>query len=375
MISILGEISKLRKDADIVIDYKNINRYRVVIIENNGSRTSYYFAVPMYNVETRKTIDMKFLGQRETFYYTGSNANIIIGKDIKMENNAGTCKISLAAAGARISDNAISCADEIIFPTTNGVAIKSSLKRKKTYSFCVEVSKPFLKVRANDKYFALMNERFTPFFYISCIGTLDATENIISPAKLNYQKITDRKYVINITPSSDFGKFVLIESNLYEPKLFQDTTVESKSPKNNNVFGGIGFIGTTKEFGEQWLYTRPDFSKMTELNDKKIIQAILHIPKLNNSTIPLTASKISARFCSFGSQWNNKIPEASTLGDSEITEQYINLNITSIFTDKYGRFSKSEGIILKSKIKGSGFSVISTGDNNLNPQILEINYT
>ena len=374
MISILGEINKLRKGADIVIDYKNTSRYRVVTIEDDGSRTSYYFAVPIYNIETRKTIDMKFLCQRESLYYTGSNANIIIGKDIKMENNAGTCKIHLAAAGVRISDNAISCGEEIIFPTTNGVAIKSSLKHKKTYSFCVEVSKPFLEVRANDKYFAFMNERFTPLFYISCIGTLDATDNIISPAKLNYQKITDRKYIINITPSSDLGKFVLIESNLYEPKLFQDTTVESKNPKNNNVFGGTGFIGTTKEFGEQWLYTRPDFSKMTGLNDKKIIRAILHIPKLNKSAIPLTASKISARFCSFGSQWNNKIPETSTLGDSEITEQYINSNITSILTDKYGRFSKNEGIILKSKIKGSGFSVISTGDSNLNPQILEINY-
>ena len=41
MNSILNEISKLRKGTPLVIDYKNSNRYRVVAVEPDGSKTAY----------------------------------------------------------------------------------------------------------------------------------------------------------------------------------------------------------------------------------------------------------------------------------------------------------------------------------------------
>ena len=219
-----------------------------------------------------------------------------------------------------------------------------------------------------------MSERFRPFVSFSCIGTSDANGNIIAPAKISYQKITDRKYTVSVIPCSSLGKSVLIEANLYEPKLFQDTTVESKNAKANNAFGSIGFIGSTKEFGEQWLYSRPDFTKMSALNDKKILRAVLHIPKLNTGSIELTSSKVAARFCSFGSTWDNKIAEASTFNESQITDNYINLNLMPVLTDKQGSLQRGEGFILKAKRKNTGFSVIATGDNYLFPQILEVNY-
>lgn len=166
----------------------------------------------------------------------------------------------------------------------------------------------------------------------------------------------------------------MIEANLYEAKLMQDTTVESKNPKMNNAFGSIGFIGSTKEYGEQWLYTRPDFSKMRELNDKRILRAVLHLPRLNNDSVELAMSRVAARFCSFGSNWNNKISEASLLADSKITDHYIDLNLMPIISDERGRLLRQEGFILKAKKKNSGFSVITTGDSYLMPQIIEINY-
>ena len=165
-----------------------------------------------------------------------------------------------------------------------------------------------------------------------------------------------------------------MEANLYEPKLFQDTTVESKNAKVNNVFGGIGFIGSTKEFGDQWLYSRLDFTKISELNDKKILRVVFHLPKLNTAAIELTSSKVAARFCSFGSTWDNKIAEASAFNESQITDNYIDLNLMPVLTDKQGRLQRGEGFILKAKKKNSGFAVIATGDNYFAPQILEINY-
>lgn len=374
MNSILNEISKLRKGTPLVIDYKNSNRYRVVAVEPDGSKTAYYFTAPIYNSRTRKAVDMKFQFNDETIYSSGSNTNITISENIRMENAEGSCIVSLSSRVKRISEYELSCGHATIYPTTNGVAINSPCPEGKTYTFVVEISKPFLEVRANDKYFALMSERFRPFVAVSCIGTSDANGNIIAPAKISYQKITDQKYTVSVIPCSSLGKTVLIEANLYEDKLFQDTTVESKNAKTNNAFGSIGFIGTTKEFGEQWLYTRPDFSKMNELNDKKILRAILHLPRLSSSTIELTASKVSARFCSFGSTWENKIAETSPICDSQITDHYIDLNMMPIMADKHGRLSRGEGFILKAKKKNSGFSVVATGDNYLYPQILEMNY-
>ena len=374
MTSILHEISQLRKESSLVIDYKNNNRYRVVVLEPDGSKTAYYFSAPIYNTRTRRAVDMKFYPEGENICYTGSSAKITIADNIKMENADGSCTISILNSPTHVSDYEISCGDEHIYPTTNGLAIKSDCSDGNPYTFSIEVSKSFLEVRANDKYFALMSEQFRPFIAVSCIGTTDACGNIISPAKLTYQKISDRKYTISISPCSSLGKSVLFEANLYEPKLFQDTTVESKNPKTNNAFGSIGFIGNTKELGEQWLYSRPDYSKILELNDKKIMRAILHLPKLNSGAIELTTSKVTARFCSFGSTWDNKVAETSSLADSQIADNYIDLNLLSVLTDKQNRLSRGEGFILKAKTKNIGFAVIATGDNYFTPQILEINY-
>ena len=374
MNSILGEISKLRKGAPLVIDYKNSNRYRIAASETNGTKTAYYFTSPIYNCRTRKAVDLKFHSNGDVAYATGSNANITISGNIRMENFEETCVISISDQISRISESEVLCKNQRIYPTTNGVAINSPCASEKSNTFTIEISKPFLEVRANDKYFALMSERFRPFVAISCIGTLDAGGNVISPARISYQKISDRKYTISVFPCSPLGKSVLFEANLYEPKLFQDTTVESKNAKANNAFGSIGFIGTTKEFGEQWLYSRPDFTKMQELNDKKILRAVIHLPKLNNGAVELTTSKVAARFCSFGSTWDNKIAEASIFNESQITDHFIDLNLLPLLTDKQGRIQRSEGFILKSKKKNSGFSVIATGDNYFTPQILEINY-
>ena len=75
---------------------------------------------------------------------------------------------------------------------------------------------------------------------------------------------------------------ILFEINLYERKLFLDTTVESKNIGVNNAFGSIAFVGDTEQFGEQWLYSRPAFSLISELYEKSLNYAVLHIPKYSD---------------------------------------------------------------------------------------------
>ena len=64
----------------------------------------------------------------------------------------------------------------------------------------------------------------------------------------------------------------------------------------------------------------------------------------------------------------------TSLPDPQIAGRYIDLDLTKLITDKYGRLTVSDGLILKAKKKDFGFSVIATADNYLFPQIFEINY-
>ena len=375
MQSVLGEISKLRRGSPIIIDYHNSNRYRLVVQESNGTKTAYYFSTPIYSRRTRKMIDVKFQSNGDAIFSTGSNTNITVSRNVLIENAEGSCYIELSQNCNLISSQKVRCGSMVLIPTTNGVAFKCALKTNEKATFTIEVGQPFLNVRANDRCFALMKERFRPFVVFSCIGTVDTSGDVIAPAKIEYQKLTDRRYRIAIFSTSPLAQSVLFEANLYENKLFQDTTVESMNPSTNNAFGSVGFIGNSSAYGEQWLYTRLDYSRIPEIMDKRIQKAVLHMPKLNQSKVEFSAYKVSARFCSFGSNWDNKIPGESPVSDSSSQNGYQSLDFTSLLIDgRTKTITKSEGLILKPKVKGSGFSVIATGDSYLAPQIMEINF-
>ena len=374
MRAVLEEIAVLRGNKPIIIDYRNSNRYRLVVQEDASSKTGYYFSTPIYNRKDRRMIDMRFRRNGNAIYASGSNANITVLENIHMENAEGSCVLELQQSPTLISDKELCGGNIHICLTCNGVMIRSPINEGK-FDFVIEAGEPFLNVRANDKYFALMKERFRPLVVFSCIGSVDAVGNVTAPAKMEYQKLTDKKYRLTVSAASPLAQFVMFEANLYENKLFQDTTVESNNPAVNNAFGSIGFIGNTAMYGEQWLYSRLDYSRMSELMDKSIQNVILHIPKLNQSKVELRAFQVKARFCSFGSNWDNKIGEGAPISDSTINSRYQSIKLTPLLVDPRTKlFIQSEGVILKPKIRGSGFSVIGTGDSYLAPQILEINY-
>lgn len=374
VISAFYEIFVLRRKTPIVIDRQNSNRYRVIVSESDGSKTAYYFAVPIYNLNSGRAVDLKFHTKGNAAYATGSNASVNIGKNIYIKNADGACAVSLSGCISHFAGSEIRYGNTRIFPTTNGVALKSMCSENHPFAFAIEVDKPFLNTRTNGKYFALMSDEHRPFVTVSCIGTTNRSGKVIAPAKIAHRKINDKKFALTVIPCSPSGNSVLTEINLHEEKLLKDTTVESKNPDSNNAFGSVAFTGQTDEFGEQWLYTCPDFSKMAELNDRKILKAVFHLPFHNNDPVVLSAFAVSSRFCSFGSTWENKIPATYRLATSECTDGYISLDLTSALSDKCGRLIKGDGFILRAEKNVSGFSAVATGDSYLTPQIIEINY-
>ena len=375
MKSVLGEIKKIRKEKPFVIDTHNHNRYRVVGFDDSGIRTAYYFTTPIYNEKTRKILNLKFNTDNGIAYYTGSNADVRISQNIKLENTDGYCCIDISDRPMMITESEVICGENIIVPTTNGVAIKCNAKIKKTFAFEVEINNSLSGIRRNSKYLAFMKERFKPFIVFSCIGCMDAYNNVIAPAKIEYEKISEKKYRIVISATDLSAQYIMFECNLYENKLLQDTTVESVNPLSNNAFGGVGFVGDTSLYGQQWLYSKLDYLKIADLMDKRIKKFVLHIPKLNDKGVDLSAFKVSSRFCSFGSNWNNKISGSVLISNSISSKAYHSFDLTSLFVEPRTRtMMRSNGLILKTKIKDSGFSAISTGDSSYAPQIIEVAY-
>ena len=348
----------------------------MVLEEQDGSKTAYYFSAPVYNNRTRKLVDMKFYEKEGTVYSIGSNARCTFTDHVKMENDEGICRVSLDKSVVFVREQELLCKNHYLHPTLNGFAYQISCQGGSPYTFDLEVARPFMEVRANDKCFCLMSERFRPFVSVSCIGTMDQSGQAIAPAKIIYQKLTDRKYRLTIIPCSPKGSWMWMEINLYEGKLVQDTTVESANPVTNNAFGSTAFIGYTKEFGEQWLYTRLDSSKMSELMNRRIRKVIMHLPIYNQTALELEALRLPRRFCSFGSAWENKIEAAETISNSVLGSRYQDIDITALLADaRMGYSTRNEGLLLKPCKKNAGFSAIATGDSYYAPQIYEINYS
>ena len=374
MNSILNEVDALRKGKPLIVDRSNKNRYRLVTHEEDGSKTAYYFSVPIYNESIRKLLDLKFQNDGRTCSLIGSNSKIIVGDSISLENLQGTCQLMMPKGYRFKSDQCISYQGAEVFPTTNGIAMKVDLDTEKSYCFRLKSDWSFYQIRSNNKYVALMSEKFKPFVTVSCIGSLYQNGELFAPAEIQYQKISDREFEITVCSDSPYAKQILFEVNLQETKMFQDTTVESRNPKQNNAFGGTAFIGNSTAFGEQWLYARPDFSILNDLLGQSIKKAVLHIPILHRNDMKLMTVGLTTRFCSFGSNWNNKKGGSQKTNLSETVSGYHKIDITNMITQNQRLQTTSEGWIIRSAVKNSGFSAISTGDSFYSPQILEVTF-
>lgn len=373
MRSVLNEILTLRSKKAPVIDYSNKNRYCVIASEDNGTKTAYFFSTPIYNKKSNKLVDLKFYENEKAWRAYGSNAAVSISDKVCLENEDGCFEIIFPENLINTSETSVRYENAEIVPSLNGILVKAACMKHQPYEIRLVSEQSFIPARANERCFSLMKEEFKPFITLSCIGVLNSAGQMIAPCAIEYQKPSDKEYAIILQHGSPYGVTLLFEINLHEEKLFQDTTVESLHPDVNNAFGGTAFIGKTASYGEQWLYSRPDFSKLSNLYDKQIHKAAIHIPKFGGSCA-LTAFGLPTRFCSFGSKWENKVQTSEEIADTVPSDKYQSLDITKLLTDRAGFLKPSEGFVLKPKVNSCGFSAVSTGDSCFAPQILEINF-
>ena len=366
--TILKEIKYLRGMRDFLIDRRNSNRYRIMVKEPVGT-TAYCFSTPIYNNKTKALIQTNFVASKSGVLFKGSNGLISVNENrCIFENHDGRC-IILVPDIPEVHDKSKKVAlNSIVVPTVNGLryTVKGNHFRLQLKSETKQEG-----IRSNSLCFSVMQEKFKPFLSVAGLYARDESGKVL-PVELRYQDKGNQTYDLTLFHSGIGGCF-LFEVNLYEAKLFQDTTVESANPDVNNSYGAVGFIGKTKQFGEQWLYSRPDFSKIPDMTSDRIERVLLHIPILNGSSENVEVYIPEKRFCSFGSTWNKKVNVSSKITTSNNNCRYLTIDVTTIFVNRADHtLVYNEGFILKKPKGKKDFIAISTGDCYSAPQILEI---
>lgn len=378
MRSILEEIGKLRNVVSypLHIDRTNQNPYRLVLHEEDGTRTAYYFSVPIYNQQTRRLLRPCFTNDQGSYSHHGCSAKISAKENvIYMRNTDGECQLLFDGSPFRETTGELDNGSFRISGTLNGIACKGRKNEEMSVKFILHTDSLVLSVRANDRCFSLMSSEFRPFVTVSGIAALDSFGQIAAPLRVHYQRLTDYDYALELFADSPYSHTAFFEVNMYAAKLFQDTTVDSQKADTNNAFGGTAYIGNSATYGEEWLYTRPDHSRLEDLLGRELRQAVFHIPSWAHRTVEMSAFSVVSRFCSFGSTWNNKVPESYKIGDTVVANGYHHLDVSGHFIEQNSRFLRHhEGMILRSKVKGTGYTAISTGDSYFAPQILEVRF-
>lgn len=354
--------------TDFIIDAQNSNRYAVKVKESSGF-TVYCFSTPIYHAETGRIIQLSLIPTPTGFSFCGTNARLSVCQNrCVLENREGKITLVLPESPAAFGTKKAECSTLVIKPTLNGFLLTA---RKRNLIFSLESEGQQSGIRVSPNCFSVMREEFRPFCSLAALTALQ--ESSCQPVLIRQEEIGKHFYRIEI--GNEQADLISFEINLYEPKLFQDTPLESLHPDANNAFGAMAFLGKTRAFGEQWLYTRPDFSKIKEFCTDRIRKAILNIPVFGESTGKLEISAPATRFCSFGSTWNKKVSPAGSAFVAGTGGRFLSLDVSEAFTNKRTHtLAYNEGLILRATGKKNRPVAISTGDCYAAPQILELKF-
>ena len=330
----LNLIKKIRKTCDkpnIRVD--NGNEYRMQVWEDDGSLTAYYFSCPIYDLENRRLLSFVISQGEDGFVAKGINSQISYCKnkivikqfndefviEFDKQSNLSLCDESQLG----LQRKAVSYGKFRAIPANNGFAIEGD-KGAET-EFLIRVPRIYEKIMENDGYITFMKDEFMPHLGISALWCKDENSNIVPP-RLKYSKISDTIYRVSIELYSCVAdeKFSFsLEINVYASKFIFDTTIDSANPDKNNAYGGVAYLGYTKQYGEQWLYSRLNPSLLIDLSYFSVSEANLLLPIFGSSgNIVLETHKMTTTWCSFGSTWNTKIVPDKLLGETILEGDY-----------------------------------------------------
>lgn len=369
-------IQQIRNQSDFEEIPLLDNRY-CIVVQDGSHEAAYFFSAPIRQLNNREFASNYLVDCSDgTFFLQGTNATVRIQPNeflFEKDNESVTVKLSDAhnwvGEGESITGNGIQ-----VFPTTNGVAVLA--KKRTEMPIVISVTSTNLNsVKSNSKYFAIMEEKHVPLFSLSTVCGRDKYGKLV-PSFLKKKSI-EEGVRITIDCMGAEESDILFEMNMYEHKIVQDTTVETRHPSENNAFGGVAFLGETSIFGEQWLYMKLDYSLLMHLNSKKIKSAMLYIPILGGSDMTFEAYAMDYRFCSFGSNWNNKVSRGKFPLKIMIEGGFCQVDLANIIIGHDKRLKFSNGFLIKATHISNGvnllhFNLVSRNKSNLLRKLLDM---
>ena len=373
MISEINSIMQLVGYGNVLMT-RPCGRYGIDVVKKDGSKSCFFFSAPIRNA-ANSYIQKNFVQSDKIFVFQGTNAKVEVRENgITLSGANGVTEVSWKMPQHFVclsNGSVLQSKDMQITPTLNGIMVKQRCESMLEYDLHTTFKREF-SPRFNSKSFAYMKGRFEPYFTMDVIYAEDLLGHTMLPAWIRTIDNGLGDFKLRMAPYKDFACRLVWEINMYEPKLIQDTTVESMRPQENNVFGNMAFIGRNEGVGMQILYSRFDFGRIDYAHQQNMAHVLLHIPyyALGNDL------KISApfrRFCSFGSNWGNRMPFEDYEVSVARSPGYYTLDVSSHLIDKRGNFMLNTGIVISPKYK-DGVTVLATADNYNTPQIIEIQY-
>lgn len=374
MISMLKSIDELIAESEVE-SLQQLDRYSIQASTKNNETRAFFFTTPICNESG--LVEKRFVKRDNKFIFKGSNGEItIVPEGVYLKNKACYVRIRWTKKQSfLLSEDATCLTSEelIISPTLNGISVVQVYDEVPLYfkfeaqSWCKGYP------RMNSKCFAYMKEKFIPFVTVNGVYASTSDENGIAGVEMAMKKDSDLQYRLRMKSASANATKINWEINLYESKLIQDTTVESRRPNENNVYGNVAFLGHSLDHGVQYLYSRFDFDKIKVDPLKRMKRILLHVPYYIAGEQGFRVAAPFRRFCSFGSNWANKVP-ANGFGVScwKEKERFV-FDLTQYLLTSKGKLKENNGIVLCPS-KSNGTSVLATADNYSKPQVIEIQY-
>lgn len=366
----LQTVAELHRSTELDVDTEQANRYCIRLNTSRG-KEAYYFASPIYNAYSRKLVQRSFFANASEYRFAGSNCTASVsGTQISLRKGDRVFTMTFPHPQLwRITGGHLESNDYTLSPTCNGVCLSGKTDHLR---FGFSARFPYRSIRTSQNCLCWMEEQFKPAVVVSALVAEGAKQQV--PLRVRLEQTAGNAGIVGFETTDPVFRQGWIEVDFYEPKLIQDTPVSGRFPKENNAFGPIAFIGKSAYFGTQWLYTRLDIAKFQELRGNYIREMKLYLPYLSRGPSAPELYGLTARFCSFGSTWNNKVKQTEDGQTVTVGSRFLCLDLTRFYTNR-ARLTESAGTVLTpSHSWEPGCHTISTGDCCAMPPILCIKY-
>lgn len=366
----LRTVAELHCSSALDVDMQQSNRYCIRLNTPNG-KEAYYFASPIYNAYSRKLVRRLFLQSGSEFRFCGSNCSVTVtGTQISLRQGDRSLTLTFRRQQLwQLRDGHLESADYAVYPTCNGICLGGKVETLR-FGYSARVS--HRSVRISQNCLCWMEQQFKPAVVVSALTAEGAGKNV--PLRVRLEQTSESAGTVFFETTDPVFRRGWLEIDFYEPKLIQDTPVSGRFPKENNAFGPVAWIGKSAFYGTQWLYTRLDVSKIQELRSAHIREMKLYLPRLSGGTAAPELYGLTARFCSFGSNWDNKVGQAEGGQAVTVTPHYLCLDLTRFYTNR-ARLTESVGTVLTpSRTWEPGCHTVATGDCTAMPPILCVKY-